>query len=89
MVDNSRVVVEAAFDSINQMIADLGGDQARLASIEKNHETDIGLLTKQLGNIEDVDSFEAINRFQAIRSQLEASYQITSASRGFSLINFI
>jgi flagellin-like hook-associated protein FlgL len=88
LVDNSRVVVEAAFDSINQMIADLGGDQARLASIEKNHETDIGLLTKQLGNIEDVDSFEAISRFQAIRSQLEASYQITSASRGFSLINF-
>jgi flagellin-like hook-associated protein FlgL len=89
LVDNSRLVVEAAFESVNQMIADLGGDQARLEAIERSHETDIGLLTKQLGTIEDVDSFEAINRFQAIRSQLEASYQITSASRGFSLINFI
>ena len=89
LVDNSRLIVEEAFNSINQMIADLGGDQARIAAIEKSHETDIGLLTKQLGNIEDVDSFEAINRFQAIRSQLESSYQITSASRGFSLINFL
>ena len=89
LVDNSRVAVEAAFDSINQMIADLGGDQARLTTIEKNHENDISLLTKQLGNVEDIDSFEAINKFQALRTQLESSYQITSASRGFSLINFL
>ena len=89
LVDNSRTVVEAAFDSINQMIADLGGDQARLTTIEKNHENDISLLTKQLGNVEDIDSFEAINKFQALRTQLESSYQITSASRGFSLINFL
>ncbi len=89
LVDNSRLAVEAAFDSINQMIADLGGDQARLATIEKNHENDISLLTKQLGNVEDIDSFEAINKFQALRTQLESSYQITSASRGFSLINFL
>ena len=89
LVDNSRTVVETAFDSINQMIADLGGDQARLTTIEKNHENDISLLTKQLGNVEDIDSFEAINKFQALRTQLESSYQITSASRGFSLINFL
>ena len=89
LVDNSRLAVEAAFDSINQMIADLGGDQARLTTIEKNHENDISLLTKQLGNVEDIDSFEAINKFQALRTQLESSYQITSASRGFSLINFL
>ncbi len=89
LVDNSRLAVEAAFDSINQMIADLGGDQARLTTIEKNHGNDISLLTKQLGNVEDIDSFEAINKFQALRTQLESSYQITSASRGFSLINFL
>jgi len=89
LVDNSRLAVEAAFDSINQMIADLGGDQARLTNIEKNHGNDISLLTKQLGNVEDIDSFEAINKFQALRTQLESSYQITSASRGFSLINFL
>ena len=89
LVDNSRTLVETAFDSINQMIADLGGDQARLTTIEKNHENDISLLTKQLGNVEDIDSFEAINKFQALRTQLESSYQITSASRGFSLINFL
>jgi flagellin-like hook-associated protein FlgL len=89
LVDNSRVIVEAAFNSINQMIAELGGDQARLESIENNHTEDISLLTTQLGNIEDIDSFEAINRFQSIRAQLESSYQITSASRGFSLVNFL
>ena len=89
LVDNSRLAVESAFDSINQMIADLGGDQAQLTTIEKNHENDISLLSKQLGDVEDIDSFEAINKFQALRSQLESSYQITSASRGFSLINFL
>ncbi|MBH68617.1 MAG: hypothetical protein CMM58_09720 [Rhodospirillaceae bacterium] len=89
LVDNSRGTVEQAFDDINQMVADLGGDLARLNSIQEKHKNDIELVTSQLDNVENVDSFEAINRFQSLRSQIESSYQITAASRGFSLLNFL
>ena len=53
------------------------------------YKRQIELITKQLDDVENIDSFEAINRFQALRSQIEASYQITAASRGFSLLNFL
>ena len=89
LVDNARTVVEQAFDDINRMVADLGGDISRLNSAKETHKNEIELITKQLGDVENIDSFEAINRFQALRSQIEASYQITAASRGFSLLNFL
>ena len=89
LVDNARTVVEQAFDDINRMVADLGGDISRLNSAKETHKNEIELITKQLSDVENIDSFEAINRFQALRSQIEASYQITAASRGFSLLNFL
>ena len=89
LVDNARTVVEQAFDDINRMVADLGGDLDRLDSAKETHENEIELITKQLDDVENIDSFEAINRFQSLRSQIEASYQITAASRGFSLLNFL
>ena len=78
-----------AIDDINRMVADLGGDLDRLDSAKETHEYEIELITKQLDDVENIDSFEAINRFQSLRSQIEASYQITAASRGFSLLNFL
>ena len=89
LVDNARTVVEQAFDDINRMVADLGGDLSRLESAKETHQNEIELITKQLDGVENIDSFEAINRFQSLRSQIEASYQITAASRGFSLLNFL
>ena len=89
LVDNARTVVEQAFDDINRMVADLGGDLSRLESAKETHQNEIELITKQLDGVENIDSYEAINRFQSLRSQIEASYQITAASRGFSLLNFL
>ena len=89
LVDSARTTIEGAFNSINQMIADLGVSQARLNSIEQTHKDDLVMLGDQLGNVEDVDSFEAVNLFQNLRNQIEMSYQVTAATRNLSLVNFI
>lgn len=89
LVDSARTAIESAFDSINQMIADLGVDQARLNSIEETHKDNIVVLGEQLGGVEDADPFEAVNLFQTLRGQIETSYQVTAATRNLSLANFI
>ena len=89
LVDSARTTIEGAFNSINQMIADLGVSQARLNAIEQTHKDDLVMLGGQLGNVEDVDSFEAVNLFQNLRNQIEMSYQVTAATRNLSLVNFI
>jgi flagellar hook-associated protein 3 FlgL len=89
LVDTARTRIESAFDTISQMIADLGVDQQRLDSIAQTHRSDLVVLGDQLGNVEDVDSFEAINLFQNLRSQIETSFQVTAATRNLSLANFI
>lgn len=89
LVDSARTTVEAAFDTLNQAIADLGVDQARLDVIQETHEDDIVVLGEQLGNVEDADSFEAVNLFQALSGQIETSFQVTAATRNLRLSNFI
>lgn len=89
LVDTARTTIEGAFDTINQMIADLGVDQSRLDSIEQTHRDDIVVLGEQLGIVEDADAFEAVNLFQNLRNQIETSFQVTAATRNLSLANFI
>ena len=57
LVDNARTVVEQAFDDINRMVADLGGDISRLNSAKETHKNEIELITKQLSDVENIDSF--------------------------------
>ena len=45
LVDNARTVVEQAFDDINRMVADLGGDISRLNSAKETHKNEIELIT--------------------------------------------
>ena len=64
LVDNARTVVEQAFDDINRMVADLGGDISRLNSAKETHKNEIELITKQLGDVENIDSLRLLIVFR-------------------------
>jgi flagellin-like hook-associated protein FlgL len=60
-----------------------------MADRKEAHSETLTLLESQILDVEDVDSYEAVSRFQTLQSQLQASYQTTSLIRNLSLTNFI
>ena len=89
MVDLARPRVEAAFTSINQMVSTLGVTHSRILDQETTHEEDLVLFETQIEDVEGVDDYEVVSRFQILQAQLEASYQATASLRSFSLARFI
>lgn len=89
MFDSARTTIETAFDTINQMVADLGIDQARFDAVEEAHREDIVVIGEQIGNVEDVDALEAANLFQTLRGQIETSFQVTALTRDLTLARFL
>ena len=89
LFDSARTTIETAFDTINQMVADLGIDQARFDAVEEAHREDIVVIGEQIGNVEDVDALEAANLFQTLRGQIETSFQVTALTRDLTLARFL
>ncbi len=81
--------IEAAIDLMNDMVGQNGVIGAQMETRIEAHKESITLLETQIGDIEDVDPYEAVSEFQTLQSQLEASYQSTAVLRNLSLTRFI
>ena len=81
--------IEAAFDLINDMVGQNGVTGRQMEDRKEAHAETLTLLESQILGVEDVDSYEAVSRFQTLQSQLQASYQTTSLIRNLSLTNYI
>ena len=81
--------VEAALDLMNDMVGQNGVVGSEMVNRSEAHKETILLLETQIGNIEDVDPYEAVSEFQTLQAQLEASFQTTAVLRNLSLTKFI
>ena len=81
--------VEAALDLMNDMVGQNGVIGRQMEDRSEAHLDTISLLETQIGNIEDVDPYDAVAEFQTLQAQLEASYQTTAVLRNLSLTRFI
>lgn len=89
LVSAGLTQLDSAFDDINTIIAQLGVHHQQLGDTKDRHKSDLTIIENQIGDIENVDSFEAVTRFQTLQTQLEASFQTTGILRNLSLSNFI
>ena len=89
LVTGGLTRIEAAFDTINQMVADVGTFRKRIGEIETGHRDDIVIIGGQLHAIENADPFETAITFQTLQGQLESSFQTTASLRRLSLTQFI
>jgi flagellar hook-associated protein 3 FlgL len=81
--------VEAAFSLINDMVGQNGVISAQMQTREAAHSDSLALLETQILDIEEIDPYEAVSRFQTLQAQLEASFQTTSVLRGLTLTRYI
>lgn len=81
--------VEAAFDLINDMVGQNGVVGSQMESRVEAHRESKTLLETQVLDIEDVDPYDAVSRFQTLQAQLEASFQTTAVLRNLSLTRYL
>lgn len=81
--------LRAAIDGIAQEQGGLGVAEQRLERLRTDHATITTTLTRQLGDLENVDIAEAITRMQATRTQIEASYQAIALASQLTLARFL
>ncbi len=72
-----------------QMQADLGVSQSRIAEANARMEKQTALLDSRLNALEGVDPVEAKSRVDALTTQIQMSYGLTSQLRSLSLINYV
>lgn len=69
--------------------ADLGRTQARITAADARLDAQAGLLKGEVDRLEAVDPAEAKTRVDALTTQIQMSYALTSQLRQLSLVSFI
>ncbi len=89
LVAGVRDGMRSAIEALGEERGALGAVEQRLETTSVRHSEVSVALTGQLAAIEEVDMAETINRLQATKTQLEASYRAISVTSGLSLTRFL
>jgi len=94
--DTQGVVAQRATAAIGNAIsaidadrATLGVAQSRVKQANDNISNQIDLVTTRMNDLEGVDPYEAATRVNALATQLETSYALTSRISQLSLLNYL
>lgn len=76
-------------DGLLKTSAGIGFNQ-QIVETAKTRLTDLSLLQRtQIGNYENVDTYEAVTRMTTLETQLQASYQVSARLSKLSILNYI
>ena len=88
-VQQAQQMLGNAAQSVQQLVATAGEQQANLAQLKTAHQNAITLANTSLNNIEQVDSATAITQLNTLQTQLQASYQTINLLQSLSLANYL
>ena len=81
--------VTAAFDTLNQVTAQNGVNQATLEDTQDRQEKSLTFVRIFISDIEDVNVVEAISRLNLDQLALDASFQVFSRLTRLTLVDFL
>lgn len=82
-------IVNDSIDGIDKIRFRMENVRAQMAETKESHQDQKQLLLNTVSSVEDVDTNEVAVRLTTLKTQLEASYRVTSLSQQLSLVNFI
>ena len=89
LVDRAIGLVGGAMQDVTTVQARLGVAQNRVSDATDRMSAQRDILTRQVGDLENVDSYEAATRVNALMSQVEVSYALTARIREMSLLRYL
>lgn len=89
VLDDAQGLLGTALDEIKLVENDLALNYARLQDTRERQQSFINFANDQIGEIENVNTAQAITELNAASAQLEASYLTLSSIQRLSLANFL
>ena len=79
----------SAQDKLTAAAGMLGVTQQRLQSVADIQDRAVTAATTQINTLESVDYYTATAQLNSLKTQLQASYSLTSSLSGLSLVNYL
>lgn len=82
-------IARAGVAQLDQADTNLGTKSGFINAIMEDHERDASTLDGLIGDTENADMTDAVTKIQALQTQLQSSYEVTSIISRLSLVNFL
>ncbi|MBL8712406.1 MAG: hypothetical protein JNM12_05860 [Alphaproteobacteria bacterium] len=89
VIQNIMDIARAGVEKLDAAATRVGGNFNLLNAVEATHESESAMLQGLIGKMENADTTDVVTQIQALQTQLQASYQVTSITNQLSLINFL
>ncbi len=89
VVQNILGIARAGVEKLDAAATRLGGNFNLLNAVQSTHERDTATLQGLVGKAENADTTDVVTQIQALQTQLQASYEVTSIVNKLSLVNFL
>jgi flagellar hook-associated protein 3 FlgL len=89
VIDKAIEVVGQAISDLTELRAGLGTSQERIKAANDRIDIQVTLMKEHITSLEGVDPYEATANVNALLTQIETAYALTSRLQNLSLINFI
>jgi flagellar hook-associated protein 3 FlgL len=89
MLGRVLAIARAGVAQIDLAQTDLGTKSGFINAVMESHEQDAAMLDGLIGDTENADMTDAIAKIQALQTQLQSSYEVTSIISRLSLVNFL
>lgn len=82
-------LISAGMADLTAAQAGVGVTQAAITQSNSTMATQMDLMTTSLGDLENVDPYEASTRVSNLQTQVQASYQLTAQLHNMTLLNYL
>jgi flagellar hook-associated protein 3 FlgL len=89
VVDTATKVIGGAVKDITELQAALGVSQARISDANDRMSIQADLIDKHINLLEGVDPYEATTRVNALMTQIETAYSMTSRIQQLSILKYL
>lgn len=89
VVDEAIRVASEAIQGLAGLQANLGTAEARITRANERLSTQNNILTNHIGDLENVDPFDASVRVTTLLTQIETAYSLTARVQRLSILNYL
>jgi flagellar hook-associated protein 3 FlgL len=88
-VTAAATLMYSGVGGMQNLIAKNGLNQTQIEDASTRHEATLTVVKSQINDIESVDLADASAKITQLRTQLQASFQLTAQLKNLSLVNFL
>ena len=89
VVNTARTLLTSAISNLVDVRANVGLVEANITSATNQMSLQMNILSAQIGNLENVNTFEVGTRITNLQTQIETSYSLTAQLQHLSLVEYL